>query len=212
MGRRLANDDRMVHRDGARPGVNLASRGDTHESTRAGSEPGILRVGISVRAIQAGMGEGDGGAAASGSRTARRGSPRTADADEETADASGGRGVSRPDTSDACSMACGRPLFPSNREGRPVGAVSVVGPGAVVGEPYTREGHALSADMSRHVCARSNILVEAEQGYDHALVRRHVADHQTGQGGQGVIGTPLASVAEDRVGNSREHRFYLLAT
>ena len=158
------------------------------------------------------MGEGDGGAAASDSRTARRGSPRTADADEETADASGGCGVSGPDASDACRMARGWPLFPSNREGRPVSAISVVGPGAVAGEPYTREGHTLSADTSRHVCARSNISVQAEQGRDHASVRRHVADHQTGQDGQGATGAPLASVAEDGVGNSREHRSCLLAT
>lgn len=60
---------------------------------------------------------------------------------------------------------------------------------------------------SRHVCAGSTIAPEVEQGYDHAPVRRHVEDHQTGQGGQGCVGTPPTSVAEDRDGNSRESSF-----
>ena len=60
---------------------------------------------------------------------------------------------------------------------------------------------------SRHVGPGSTISLRAEQGYDHAPVRRRGAGCQRGQGGQGPIGTPPRSVAEDRDGNSREHPF-----
>lgn len=54
--------------------------------------------------------------------------------------------------------------------------------------PTRPDANSNSYHLGSHQAAQggpgSNISVEAEQGYDHAPVRRHVADHQGGQGGK----------------------------
>lgn len=62
------------------------------------------------------------------------------------------------------------------------------------------------AQGSRHVGPGSTIAPQARQPYGRALARRHVAGHQTRQDGQGRIGTPPASGAEDRGGNGQEQK------
>ena len=70
--------------------------------------------------------------------------------------------------------------------------------------------------QTRHVCARSNIFSQVEQGYGLAPARHHVADHQTGQDGQDwatyVNGSFPTTYAEDRDGNSRASSFCLFST
>lgn len=78
---------------------------------------------------------------------------------------------------------------------------------------------------SHQVCAGSTIAQEVEQSDEDAPVRQRGVDHQTGQGGQDriptkvtpvvtlvghAVGTPPASVLEDRDGNSRGRSFCLL--
>jgi hypothetical protein len=63
---------------------------------------------------------------------------------------------------------------------------------------------------SHHVCAGSNISREVEQPHEDVPALQGGAECQTGQGGQGRIGTPPACVAADGVGNSRPRSFCLL--
>jgi hypothetical protein len=76
------------------------------------------------------------------------------------------------------------------------------------------DGPQISTDVwpwprtSRHVPPRSNISVEAEQVYGHAPACRHVADHQTGQGGRFVV-PPECLGRVDRDGGSRPLSFCL---